>query len=75
MLILIQAGLTVWACIRLSKSGKSWALGLIPVGLTVLLGALSAFTGATDSAVFMIDAGCVVALVLIVVLSKPKEAI
>jgi hypothetical protein len=72
MLILLQIGLTVWACIRLSKAGKSWALGLIPVGLTFVLGFLSAFAGATDSAVFMIDAACVVALVVIVVLSKPK---
>jgi|WetSurMetagenome_2_1015567.scaffolds.fasta_scaffold828859_2 hypothetical protein len=75
MLILAQIGLTVWACIRLNKAGRSWALGLIPVGLTLLLGYLSAFTGATDSAIFMIDAACVVALVLIVVLSEPKEVI
>jgi hypothetical protein len=64
MLLIAEIVLTVVACIRLNKAGKSWALGLIPVGLTAFFGFVSGFAGYGDAgAMFVLDCLCVVVLV------------
>jgi hypothetical protein len=64
MLLVVEFVLTVFACIHLHKVGRSWALGLIPMGLTALFGFCLGAVGVYDIGIIMLlDFACVAVLV------------
>ena len=83
MLLLLEISLTIWACIRMSKSGKSWAYGLLPVGITAAIAFIIGFcvtlahgnTSAVSAIYLLLDLSTVGALIGMIIAAKPKAKI
>ena len=43
MIVIIEIGLTVWACIKLHQAKKPWGLGLLPLCVSIPLSFLIGF--------------------------------
>ena len=74
MLTVIEVLLTVLACYRLHKSGKAWALALIPIILAAILGYVLGIAGVDNFWIItLIDLACIAALVWIAVAYRPVK--
>ena len=79
MLLIVEIILTCWACVRFSKAKKSWALGLLPIGiglaLGVLVGLVVTAVGSTIASVYglllCLDLVMIAALIWIIAAVKP----
>jgi hypothetical protein len=70
ILLLAEIGLTIWACIKLGKAKKGWALGLLPVAGAVLGGILMGALGAAASTIIIVDVIAVGILIWIIATTK-----
>lgn len=81
MLLILEIALTLWACSRLKKADKSWALGLIPLGVAIVfgffLGMVLGSAGSSPSEAALIgiflDLGAMISLVWIGIANKPAK--
>lgn len=80
-MIFIEVALTVLACVRISKSQRNWAWGLIPIlsglGLGFLIGIVVGLTG-TDTQVAVaigsfLDVCMVISLIWLSIWAKPTK--
>jgi hypothetical protein len=83
MILILQVILTFWVCNNLKKTGKRWALGLIPMGVAVvfglfvgiILGAMGVNVSVeTLAPLVILDIGAIIALIWMGIVNKPPKS-
>ncbi len=81
MLLVVEIGLTVWACLRFSQAKKSWAFGLLPILIGFVcsfcagffLGAIGVAASTILTFGILLDLAMVVVLIVLIVKNKPVK--
>lgn len=76
MILIGEIILTVVVCLRMSKAGKKWGYGLLPLSLGLIIGFLLGLSGLVTIYTNMIWMDIIIIIILVVMLisNKPMPA-